>query len=238
MTKSIEKNDVIINRLFNWGSKFEIKNSSDEVVFTSYIRIIGDADINRARVFALRKSAELRRKLKTEDSDERVAYLPEIEALDKENLVSICLTLTMKEIGDSVRKDLSIPYPKEPSSDSSLEEFEKFQQEVDNWPNLVEKEVESKMDKAIEKEKKVLEKLSFEDLRKHYEKLTVDRLCENEMYQRFMDACVTFGTFKDENYKEKMFESISEFDDLPTQIKEQFINFYSTLNIDMDELKK
>ena len=64
----IEKNDVDISKLFNWGKAFEIVGE-DGVVDVVYMRVLGDADINKARVFALRESAKLRRALRNPDSD-------------------------------------------------------------------------------------------------------------------------------------------------------------------------
>ena len=44
--KSVDKNDVDISKLFNWGDKLVINNSSGKPIFTCYLRVIGDADLN------------------------------------------------------------------------------------------------------------------------------------------------------------------------------------------------
>ncbi len=63
--ESIDRNDVNISILFNWGKEFILYDENRKELFKVYLRIIGDSDLNKAKVYALRKSAEMRKKLKS-----------------------------------------------------------------------------------------------------------------------------------------------------------------------------
>ena len=238
MIKSIEKNEVNIIKLFNWGDKFDIKNSGGEVVFTAWIRVVGEHDINMARVYSLRKSAELRKKLKTEGTDERLGLLPEIEVAEKDKVIETIILLTIRDISDRSVKNMEVKYPKEPDSDVTLEEQEDYQKKVDNWPQYIEKKIQGLIEKESNVERKRLNKLSPEELKKEYETLMINRLCENEMYNNFQDMCVYSSCYRDSKYRNRLFHSIEEYQNLPSVIKERLAEFYSSLTIDTDELKK
>lgn len=236
--KYIDKNDVDISKLFNWGGKLDITDSSGEVILTAYLRVIGDAEVNRARVYSLRKSSELRRRLKDQDSDEHIAYVPDIETVGREAIVNNLLLVRVRDITENATANLELKMPIEPDVEASLEEQEEYQKQLDEWPSKVDKEVEEKVNKAVEDERKRYESLSDSELEKEFAQITIARLCEGEMYQNFNDMCVYFASHSDENYKNKLFKSVEEFKNLPTQIKEKFSYFYSSLVLDVDNLKK
>ena len=50
--------------------------------------------------------------------------------------------------------------------------------------------------------------------------------------------CVFYGTFLDENYTIRAFPTYEQFENLPVEIKTQFINNYSQLDIGSEDLKK
>jgi hypothetical protein len=235
--KSVDKNDVDISKLFNWGTSFELKAPSGDVV-TFYLRVVGDADLNIAKTFALRESAELRKKLKKKGTSERDAFIPDVISTEKDILIELILSLIVKEITDKVRNGLEFPFPREPNSDASLEEFEKFQEEVDSYPEMVEESVRKEMDDAIEKQRKDLNKKTMKQLISLYEKEMINRICETEMYNKFQDMCVYLGVYKDSEYKERMFKSVDQFNNLPTPIKEELIIRYSMIDLNVDDLKK
>ena len=88
-----EKSDVDISKLFHYGKKFDIQDRNGKKVLTVFIRIVGDADLNRARVYAIRRSAELRERLRSKESDESLAFIPPIESVEKNSLIETCLTI-------------------------------------------------------------------------------------------------------------------------------------------------
>ena len=232
----IDKNDVDISALFKWGTKLEIDTPKGKQPF--WMRIVGDADLNRARVYGLRNSADLRRKLKDEDSDERLALVPDFDTSDKERVVEVILIYKVSELTEEARSKLDLKYPSEPKTDSSLEKHEEFQDEVDNWAKYVEKELKKAYNKEAGLEKKRLNKLSKANLTKEYYSTLINKLCENEMMRGFQDMSVYFASYKDAKYKEHLFSSVEDFQDLPPDVKEQFYIFYSTLSLPTEELKK
>lgn len=235
---SIEKNDISIDKLFQWGDKFIVYDRFGKESITAYLRLVGDAEVNRARVFALRKSSELRKKLKDLDSDERLAYIPEIEALEKEILVEVLILFKTKELTMEAIKEVVITLPKEPDSDSTLEDQEKYQEFVDEYPSKREKLIREYIDKRVEKDRVALNEKNIEELYQSYEKQLINQVCEDEMVRRYREMCVYFGSYKDENYTEPLFKSFEEFDNLPTNVKDQFIEFYLSLELGGEDLKK
>lgn len=233
-----EKNDVDIKKLFIWGGKFYIYDAKGEIIIDYYARLVGDADLNRSRVYALRKSAELRKKLKDANSDEYFAYIADKEIISEEELKTYILLLNSRDFSEKAYKEISVPMPKELNSEASLEEQEKYQAEVDEYPKKVEAALKNKMESLIKKEEEELIALDKETLYKKYLTLAVNDLCEKEMYLTFRDFSTFSGTYSDEQYKEKLFETVEQFLELPAEIKDQFTRNYQTLEIDMSTLKK
>jgi hypothetical protein len=231
-----ERSDVDIKPLFNWSKPFSITFLGK--TFTGFMRLVGDAELNRARVFSLRKTRDLREVLKLEDTDERLAYLSDIDTMDNIQLIDYIIYTKTREFVQQAYKEINLPLPKEIRSDAELEDQEKYQKEVDEYPIKFDKELRKIVDKKINLEKVRLSNLSKELLYKEYETSTINLLCENEMTKRFKEMCVYFGTSHDENSKEKMFKSYDEFDNLPTDLKNSFVTEYETMEIGFDELKK
>jgi hypothetical protein len=236
--KSLEKNDVDISRLFHWGDVLEINNLMGETVIRIYMRVIGDADVNRARVFALRKSAEMRKRLRDPKSDEHLAYLPDFDTVNKEDLVESLLLMRIKDVTSQSTRSLEFKIPLEPDVDASLEEQEKYQKEMDDWPDKVDKMLKKAITKSMDKERERCMALTEKELIKEYTQATIERLCENEMFSAFQDICVYFSCYRDKKYKTKMFKSVEEFQNLPSEIKEKIVDFYNSLAIDLESLKK
>jgi len=233
---SPEKNDVDISRLFAWGNKFSLKTNTSPMDI--FIRLVGDMDLNRARVYALRQSADLRKKLKDETSDEHSAYIMDKNAITKAQLVNTILVLKIREHGRLANDEVKVKPPKELKSEATLEEQEKFQKEVDDYGNKYRKEIEKKITALSATERVRLEPLDFDVIFNEYLTIITDEMCENEMYAKFREACAFYGTFKDENYKYRLFSSIEEFNNLPTDTKTELIGFYESIEIGTDELKK
>lgn len=234
-----ERNDVNISKLFHWGKKFTIRDKYDNALTDVYIRLVGDADIHKARVYAMRRSAGLRKILKDPESDEYFAFIDSIYSMEDQNeLVELIVLLKTRDFGIEVEKDLYLPFPKEPKSDATLEEQEKYQEQVDSYPqrrlDLLTKEITKK---ALAYREELLSK-DLPALQKTYIKLFTDQLCESEMIKAFRDYCVFCGTFTDEKFTVPFFNNVDEFLNLPTEIKEQYISDYSELEISVEELKK
>lgn len=232
---SVERNDIDISKLFNWGKEFEIDFKGTKLKV--YVRLVGDADLNRARVFALRKSAEMRKKLRTDGSDEHMAYIPDFDQIEKDALVGAIIYNQTKDYTLDAIDTVEVEKPKELSSDASLEDQEKNQEEVDNYPALREGKIRDYIIKRADEEKQKLEKLDKKTLYDMYVKTLINQVCEAEMLVRFREVCTYFGTYKDKNYKTKLFSSFEQFDNLPEQIKDGLVQTYQSLDFEGEELK-
>lgn len=235
---TIERNDVDVSRIFNWGKKFDLKNEKDEVIFSVYLRLLGDADLNRARVYALRRSADLRTKLRTPDSDERIALIFDPDNLEEERFIYLITTLSMRELTQEAIKESKIPAIKIPKSDAPLEEMERYQKEVDSYDTKRSNLLRKNLDKLIVKFEKQLKSLGTVELKKRYEAAMINEVCEQEVLNAYKDYAVYAGTYKDAEYKERFFSSIDEVLNLRTEYKNMFINAQQSLELTSDDLKK
>lgn len=236
MSSTIDKNDVDITKLFYYKDTFELEINGQTIKI--YMRLVGDAELNQARIAALRESANLRKKLKDRNSDESQAYFPDLTAVTKEELINALLSAKYSEIVKSVMDEKKIVLPPEPPSDADLETQEEYQKEVDNFDAKREKEIIEEVNNRLVKLQKEYESFSKEQLEDEYLSTSINQLCEYAMIQKFKNACTYFGTFKDSQYKRRMFNSLEEFENLPTKVKEAFNEFYSHLDIHEVELKK
>lgn len=236
---TIEKNDVDISPMFGWKKKFEIIDDSNGDTYASvWMRVLGDADLNKARVYALRKSSELRKKLKNRESDEAVIYLIEKDDIEKERLIVLILAFSMRDIMKKATKEVVIKYPVPPTSDAPLEEQEKFQKAIDDYPKLRQKELKKLTTKYVKKYESELQERDKDSLYSEYITSAINEMCEREVLNSFREVSAFLGTYKDEDCTERLFQSLEEFQNLRSEIKDSFISNYSTLELGMDELKK
>lgn len=234
----VEKNDVDISKLFVWGKKFDIVDKDEEPVSSVYIRLLGDADVNRARVFALRKSAELRKKLKDPTSDERLIYVREIDELSIDELKQYVLAFSLRDMTNTGMKEVNVPTPKMPKSNASLEKMEKYQQELDAYPQKYQEALTAYIKKQSDLLLKSLDTDSKEVLHKKYLDGLIEEFCEQEAFRSYNDMELFLGCYKDENYTERAFASFDELDNQPADLKQQLRAAYQSIRIDMNELKK
>jgi len=239
MTRDIEKNDVSLDELFRWNKEVTVEDLVTGNSVTLFMRLVGDADLNRARTYALRKSAELRRALKTKDTDERISFISELdEYKDKDVLISTIIILLSDDIRSRAMRDTHLPEPKALSSDASLEDQEEYQKKVDNYPQEFTKLVMKEIDKLQKVERKRLDKLSESDLQNEYEELIINRLCNAEMVDSFYDKLVFFGTYKDSRFRSRAFKSFDSFLDIAPKLKDKLFAEYKSLELGSEQLKK
>lgn len=236
MSSVLEKNDVDINPLFAWSKEFEIVTSDG--TYPVFMRVCGDADIGKARVSALRKSAELRKNLKDLNSDERFAYIKEMDELSVESMVSVVIVFSMRDLSEKAKKQVKIKAPKQPRSDASTEAHEKYQKEVDDYPTKYQQAIKKFLEKEVEIMKAKLESLDKETLYTKYVSFMIDELCERDLMKYFREWTAYLSSYKDEGLKTRFFESFDDFANLPSDLKEEFIKQYTLLELSMDNLKK
>ena len=234
--ESIDKNDVDISRLFQWKKKVDIEFKGKTL--HAYLRIIGDAETNRARVFALRKSAEMRKLLRDVDSDERMAFLPESGVVKKDELIQGLLVLYTKDAGDEAVKSLKYNLPVEPKADADLEEHEDYQKKIDDFPKWREDAIkEFIVDRVKQYEEQLLEK-SYDEIYEEYIHSLIEQICELEMLTKYREMCVFYATYKDKELTKRVFTEFDTLENLPKNVKEQLIEEYNSLEISGEDLKK
>jgi len=236
----IEKNDVDISKLFVWGRVFEVVGEDGKPEALVYMRLLGDADANRARVFAVRQSAELRRKLLDLNSDERIVFVKSIEEVSEEDLRNLIIAYSMREITNNAYKSIKVKKPTPPKSNASLSKMEKYQKEVDDFPTQFKDAVEKHMRKEVDKALKLLEYEDKESLYKRYTNALIDELCEQRAMESYRNMELYLGCYKDDTYAldKRFFSSYDEFDNMSLEVKSEFRAAYDKLDIKPDELKK
>ena len=239
MPRKIDKNDVDITKLYRWSTEVEITDPVTDQSATVYMRLVGDAEINRARAYAFRRSRELRRRLKDPESDDRVAYLNELSEFDnKDILISTILILLGSDFQKYAVNSIDLPIPHEPKSDAKLETWEDYQAKVDEYTEVYRKVLTKEIKKLRKKERKHLEPKSMETLYTEYEVLIAEHLCAEEMNTAYYNWCVTHSLYKDKEHKKSLFKNINEFLNLAPQVIETLTNKYHDLELGMADLKK
>jgi len=233
-----ERNDIDISKLFTWGKKVELVDSNGETLLELYMRILSDEDVNRSRIYALRKAAELRKKLRIQDSDERLAYIQDKDDFDTEGIIETVLVTELPELASKVYSEMDFPFPKEPKSDASLEQVEKYQEELDNWEDNRSIAIREELDKITKKKREEYAAKDINILYKMYESAIINDLCQKEMLKQFKNITLFNACFVDEKYTEKLFSVVEQVSDLPRELKEQLITHYNSLDITTEELKK
>lgn len=234
----IERNDVDISKLFTWGKLFALTDSEGNPISQVYMRLVGDADINKSRVYALRRSAELRKKLKDSDSDERLAYIHDQDVFTKDSLITVISTLFIRELAQKSVREVKLPFPKEPKSDAELESFEKYQKEVDAYPDKQTKARQKYVETGLKALANNLKDKDVAELYDIYETKAINSLCEAEMLRAFREKSTYFGTYSDEDFKQHFFKDFADFENMEPGLKEQFIAAYESLEVGSEELKK
>jgi hypothetical protein len=232
----VEHSDVDISPLFSWSKEFEVVSNGTTIPV--FMRLLGDADMNRARVAALRKSAELRKKLKDLDSDERVAFIKDIDDIELENLVAVVIVFSMRDLSEKAQAKLKIKAPKAPRSDAKTSAHEKYQEDIDSYPARRQAELKELLNKEVEIMKASVSSLGKEAVYKRYVNSMIDEMCEQELLREFKAQCCYFGSYKNRDLTEKLFSSYEEFANLQSNLKEQFLTEYSTMELQGDDLKK
>ncbi len=237
--RDIDKNDVDISQLFKWSKPVEITDTLADQSVTLYVRLVGDADLNRARTEALRSSGQLRKNLKTLDSDERVSFMSDIdEAKDKDTLIAYCVILHLEGLQRQAVSNVDVPRPKEPKSDASLEKQEAYQKAVDKYPTKFGKAVAKEVEKLRKKEQKRMEALTKEEVFDEYESLLINRLCHQEMVSEYYDQITFYATYSDPEFTIKTFPTYEDFDNVAPQVKLTLTEAYKSLELGIDVVKK
>lgn len=238
MVIPVEREDVDVKRLFYWNRKFEVVDKNGNVVDTLYIRVAGDADVSRARVAALRASSKLRKSLQDVNSEERLINIPGKDDLAREMMVEAIALLSLRDFRKDADKEVKLKIPVEPPADAPLEEHERYRAEVDEFQQKHTEAVKEYIEKRVTGLKSELDSKTDDELYKIYERLLINGLCEDTLYKTYVEWLVFYSVYKDPDFKQRYFSSFDEFDNLPSNLKQDIIDAYNELELSADDLKK
>ena len=228
----------LIENLFRWNRETPIVDTKGAQIGKVYQRLCGDADIQKARITALRYSRELRIKLKNKDSDEYLAYVDGYNDLNKEQLTDLILFNEIMTIREKVEKDFNFPFPKEPDEEGTTEDWEQYQELQDTYESRRLDKLNEKLTKEIQYRREELSANSMEFLQEAVILTKISGLCENELKVRFMEMVTYLGTFRDKKMKKRAFSSFTDFLDAPDILKNQLMEGYNSLEISSINLKE
>lgn len=133
---------------------------------------------------------------------------------------------------------MDIPYPKPLPSDATIEEQEKYQEEVDTFDERRDEVIRVFVEERINLERSKLMEKETEKLILQLRKTVIDKLCEDEMLRRYKEYIIYVSSFKDDKFKERLFNAYEDFENLPPSGKAQLAEFYNALELGNSELKK
>ena len=225
-----------LKKVFRSGQKFVLV-LDDSSYMEIFMKVPSEEDINNARTYSLRESAKYRRSI-YEDNDLIEMLLPsDIDKMSKEDIIGNIVSKNIKLLSEKARSNVSrrIKFPKQPGTYSTLEDMEKYQREVDEWPRRFAEELEKELNKLIDIEKRRLDKIDREKLIDMLEKSIIDEYVSIFNLQRFLDYILYRIVYVD---NKRMFESPEEVRNIPINIRSQLIDFYYDISLDTGYLKK
>ena len=237
-------NTSALDNLFKWQGELEIKDNKGEVVLVNakplivYQRVVGDAELIRARKQALRASGSLRRELRDKTSDSHIAMIPDYEALDDETLSRMILLSESLDIRTQAIALADKPKePKEPDSDATLEQQEIYEAAVEAHTKAIDEAVQEKTKELADKRLEELKDISREKCVKIFMTTVVDSLCRSEMLRVFNSWCAYLGTYKSRRMKARAFSNYAAFDNASPELKNQILDSYIGLELGGEDLK-
>lgn len=232
-----------LSQLLRWKTDLSLKGPDGKEIRKVWIRVIGDHDLQEAYKLARIASAEKRAKLRDIDSiefkDEVLTWKdasPEeckdlIRAARENHWTAQALSAVVR--GDEVKMSEIAIDPDAPT----LEEQEKY--------DAANKEVDEKYRKDIEEyvaQKKVelvteLDALSIEDLRRVAQAEAVVLLPLTIFMNELIDQKVWRAVYEDKDMTIHGFDSVEDYRQTPSIIREQLVAAYAELEKGMDDLK-
>jgi len=202
-----------------------------------WMKLPGDANINRARVKGLHAGIAFREALEDEKSVESKAYIPDASKKTKSELLDVTLALMIPEFNLKAMREISIPYPSEPT-DPSIESMSEYQKEVDAYSAKFSAELVDLVTAMTEVEKKRLNKATKAQVLDVYRESIISELHANRFDSVYKGWCIHFAAFRDEACTKRIFETYEDYDNAPVIMKTQFIEFLNDLDISSADLKK
>jgi len=229
---------IKLENLFKWTGELEITDEDGNVIETLYQRVIGDADVQKARLAALKESRQLRRRLQDPDSDEALANIPLKGELSQEEMVDVIIFSRYNKYRAQAELRISEKKIKEPPSDADLEDQEQYIEDVEQ----AQREYEEKLTDAIHnlavKDREKLLALPYDKVMELHTDELIDYLCAIRMMTVYDQMSAFLGTYSDPEFTTRRFARYEDFDNLATLLKERIVSNYKRLPLETEDLKK
>jgi len=226
-----------LSKLFRWHRKVDI-TEGDNVLATVYMRLVGDADFQEAKSVALRRSKELRIKLRNPDSEEHKSNFLDIDSLTKDELI---MGISFGELPD-YRDEALLQVPErslpELPDTPTLEQQEDYEAKEEEIRNERTKFISDFIEKKAEERREELDKIEdIDKLREMYSHAVINMKCTEEFTKVFREYQVYKGTFNDAKFTQLAFDSYEEFEECAPQLKNHLLRAYVNLELTGEELK-
>lgn len=226
-----------ISKLFRWHRKVEIREG-DRILDTVYIRLVGDAEFQEAKLVSLQRSKQLRILLRNKDTDEYRATFSDLDLLTRDELV---MGITFGEIAEYRDEALlSIPEIELPElvDSPTLEQQENHETKIKEIKSDRTKAITEFIEKRAEERKGEINSVEDnEQLRGMYTHSIINMKCSEEFTTAFRGYQVFKGTYIDNKFKTLAFDDFDEFSECAPQLKNQLMMAYINLEMSGEDLK-
>lgn len=232
-----------LSDLLRYKQKVDLKNERDEIIATTWLRVIGDHDQQESYKLGRVASAKKRAALKDETSTD---YIDEIEPFDmasREECLQIIVAsrssnFTAEAISANNREEL--PTLKDVAIDPDAPELEE-QEKLELLKLEREVAYQKKLDEFVQTKvtelNASLESLSVEELRDLARQEAANILALTVFVTTVAEEKTWRAVYEDEFCKHRSFESVEEFRNLHPDIKEQLMLAYQKLEMGPAEIK-
>jgi hypothetical protein len=228
---------MLIKDIFRWKRSVEIKDG-DKVLAKLYLKLVGDIDYSDARNFSLKRSKQLRLKLRNKESDEYNINFMDVDNLTKDELIESIVSSELVDYRDEAISKLSFKEVPELPENPTLEQQEDYESKVEEASKNRVEEISNFMTKRSEERKVELGKVEdIGKLKEQYISSVVNMKCSEVFQKTFRNYCVYKGTYLDSKYSTLAFSSFEEFESSSTLLLNQIISAYNNLEINGEELK-
>lgn len=225
-----------LSDLFKWEKEVEIKNG-EQVVGKAYIKIVGDVEYQEARRYALKRSRQIRAKMRDVTSDEYASNFADIDSFTQAELINGIIIGELPDYRDSVMLDIPIENDPELPDDPTLEDQEEYEAKLESMGKERTQKITDAMNKMGEDRRAELEKLPTDELKTLYITSVSNSRAMEEFSRVFREYQIYKGVYEDKKCTKPAFDSYEDFAGSSFQLKDQLTIAYTSLEISGEDLK-
>jgi len=229
--------EVKLEDLFRWNKSVDIKDRKGNVLKTVYVRVAGDANLQEAQNHALARSRQIRRKLRDEESLEYKALFADLESRSQSDLIVGIIASEGSKFRDEANEELGeIDLPDLPD-DPTLEEREKFQEDVEKLTNNRTEQLQKLIEEKMQTRREDLNKKDVQQLQDIYKVARIESSCFEVYGFEFRSYCVYLNVFSDKKMAVREFSNYDAFSNTSSLIKRILLESYADLELSEEDLK-